>query len=431
MQNQSGKNPEYLWGMHVVDEHISRIDWSDKKVLVACSGGMDSVVLAHALFRNRIPFALLHVNYQLRGEESDLDEQAVRDLATQLAVPVLAVKCPTAITKADGANLQNEARKFRRTLFNQWKAISKQYVVALAHHRDDQVETFFLQYFRGSHMIGLKGMLPENDQLVRPFLALTKSDLTNYALENQLSWREDQSNASNNYARNVLRNELLPALRKTISTLDDAVLIVQHAFQQTLNEERKALPVWIQDAVISTDQWNSLSETQKTLLLRMKQLPQWSLQRIEQLFGSEFSTAVEAGNFRLIRIRSGILFQAQEGVSRNWEFKVEDVKKLSKNLSNDVLYCYSDLIQRDIEIRGARSDDKIALPGISGRKSVWEMLKDQGIPAQLRGNQPVFVVKNEVVWVPGFAVSKNVLVKNGSSSIVKITLIEKFEQISM
>ncbi len=415
--------------MHVVSEHISRIDWSNKKVLVACSGGLDSVVLAHALHRSRIPFALLHVNYQLRGEDSDLDEQSVRDMAKHLSVPVFAVKCPTAITLREGANLQNEARKFRRTLFDQWKAISEQHVIALGHHRDDQVETFFLRYFRGSHLIGLSGMKTENDQVIRPFLDLSKAELKEYALNHRLLWREDTSNASNKYIRNLFRNEILPALHQSIPTLDSSVLTLQGAFRSTLESETASLPDWVNDDAISETQWDSLSETQKTLFLRMKSLPHWSLQRIGSLFESELSAAFEAGKFEVIRTGTGILFNPATTINRFWEYKVEDVKNLSKNTDNSVLYCPKNLLDGKPELRTAQPTDKITLSGLTGRKSVWKLLKEQGIPAQLRENQPVFCIDNEVIWVPGFAVSARALVKNGSSSIVKITLIEKIEQI--
>lgn len=415
--------------MHLVNEHIARIDWSEKKVLVACSGGLDSVVLAHALRQNNVPFVLLHVNYQLRGADSEADARFVQQVAAQLSVPFLKVVCPTEITTAEGVNLQNEARKFRRTLFDQWKAHSPNHLVALAHHQDDQIETFFLQYFRGSHLIGLSGMRKENNQTLRPLLELSKADLLDYATTNNLSWREDESNASNKYVRNLFRNQLLPTLRNSIGTLDESVLTLQQVFQATLEAETSTLPDWVGNTtVISQEQWHSLSETQQTLFLRTKGLPHWSLVRIEALFNSALSAAFEAGDFQVIRVGNGILFQHTDTTVRNWEFKVEEVKKLSKNTSNVVLYCSEDLLHEKPELRGAQPDDKIALPGLSGRKSVWKILKEQGIPAQLRGNQPVFCIKNEVIWVPGFAVSRHALVKNGSSSTVKITLIEKNEQ---
>ena len=197
-----------------------------QKILVAVSGGADSMVLLHVLHSlaktNRWKISVAHFNHRLRGRASDADEQLVRQTAAKLRLKFFAggadVKTAAAQSKM---SLEMAARKARHAFLARTARAQKIATIALAHHADDQVELFFLRLLRGAGGEGLAGMksrspLPadKNLLLVRPLLDFSKTEILTFARENKISFREDATNSSSDILRNRIRNELLPLLRK-------------------------------------------------------------------------------------------------------------------------------------------------------------------------------------------------------------------------
>ncbi|MDO8526081.1 MAG: tRNA lysidine(34) synthetase TilS [Deltaproteobacteria bacterium] len=193
---------------------------NDDVVLVGVSGGVDSMVLAHLLLKLRkdIPFklTLAHVNYKLRGAESDAQEKLVHDFAVQNGVIALSLRGPEGRGNPGAVNFQKSARDFRYHYFAEVAAEIGADSVMVAHHLEDQVETILAQLLRGSSLKGLSGMKAMRSlakvPLIRPLLSFSKKDLIAYAQENKVSFIEDSSNASDTYWRNRLRHELLPVI---------------------------------------------------------------------------------------------------------------------------------------------------------------------------------------------------------------------------
>ena len=195
-----------------------------QRVLVAVSGGVDSMVLLHTLHlmatTNQWQLAVAHFNHQLRGRASQADEQLVRRTATALSLPCFSESGDVAgHARRAKISVEMAARTLRHDFLAQTAREQKIPVIALAHHADDQVELFFLRLLRGAGGEGLAGMKrrspsPSDRQitLVRPLLEFTKAELRAFAQANKIRFREDASNASNDPLRNRLRNELLPRL---------------------------------------------------------------------------------------------------------------------------------------------------------------------------------------------------------------------------
>ena len=185
------------------------------RIGVAVSGGADSVVLLHLLnqLRARCHFelAVVHVNHRLRGRESDLDEQFVRDLAGRLALPVFVESEAVPL----GGNLEQAARDQRRNFFAQLRDEGLVNRIALGHTLSDQAETVLFRMMRGTGLTGLAGMLPLTpDGLIRPLLEVSRDEVRAYALELGLTWREDASNHQPEFRRNFIRLDLLPRLKE-------------------------------------------------------------------------------------------------------------------------------------------------------------------------------------------------------------------------
>jgi len=414
--------------MSVVENHIAKFNWEEKKLLLACSGGIDSVVLFHALKSQDLPFAVLHVNYQLRGEDSNSDEQFVRNLCSENAVPLRVFHCPTEQTRADGKNLQNEARNFRRKLFMQWTALSQHHYVVLAHHNDDQLETFFLQHFRGSGNFGLAGMDENKGQILRPFLGISKEDIRLYAEQNNLQWREDKSNSSNNYLRNLFRNQLIPALTTEVPNLKESILIFQENLRKenskTEQEQGKLIDQIIERAEFTFAEWECLGDVGQLLLLRRLDLETWVKGRIDELKYLKLSAEVLTEEIGFYKGRDKVYIRNKTETEKQWEYKtLKSITGVSK--SNSALCCSPEILEQLLFVRGVKPADKIRLTGMTGRKSVWDLLKSKGVPQQMRSQIPVFECNGEIIWIPGFAISDNPFVKNPDSSTIFITLIEK------
>src|SRR6218665_831587 len=310
--------------MSVVEKHISRFNWKDKKLLLACSGGIDSVALFHTLKHLNIPFAVLHVNYQLRESQSDADEKFVKTLCDQNGIPCRTFKCPTELTTSKGKNLQNEARNFRHTLFKQWTAISEKHFVVLAHHQDDQIETFLLQYFRGSGNYGLAGMHEERNQIIRPFLNLNKSKIKASAEEHQLVWREDQSNISNKYLRNLFRNELIPQLEQTVPHFKESILLFQTQLrlenQRLENELKPQIELMYSKSAFTFTEWNTLTDVGQLFFLKELNLEPWVKNRISELLKLELSAEFFTEYYHFFRGINTIYFRPKQSIEKTWEY---------------------------------------------------------------------------------------------------------------
>lgn len=185
-----------------------------QKMLLACSGGLDSTVLAHLLQQLSIPFALAHMNYRLRGSDSDADQVFVEELAKQLAVPFFTQIAPIDKATLQGESVQMKARDLRYEWLEQVREVEGYDLIATAHHADDNAETILLNLTKGTGIHGLHGILPKNARLIRPLLFASRKELQAYAEAQHLSYREDTSNATTDYQRNFLRHEVIPKLQE-------------------------------------------------------------------------------------------------------------------------------------------------------------------------------------------------------------------------
>jgi tRNA(Ile)-lysidine synthase len=187
-----------------------------ERLLLAVSGGVDSVVLCELCFQSGYAFTIAHCNFQLRGEESDADADFVQQLGLRYQADVLVKKFDTAdYAAAQKISIQVAARELRYNWFASSLLSLNLNLTLTAHHRDDAIETLLMNFFKGTGISGLHGILSKQGNIVRPLLFASKEMLLNFAKENDLPWREDSSNLSDKYTRNYLRHHLLP-LVKTI-----------------------------------------------------------------------------------------------------------------------------------------------------------------------------------------------------------------------
>ena len=192
---------------YINDNHL--INKGDR-ILVALSGGVDSMVLAELLRREGYDIAFAHCNFHLRGTESDGDEQFVREYAERVGVKLFVKQFDTLqFVDNNKVSVEMAARELRYIWFDE--LVQSDFdKLALAHHADDQIETFFINLLRGSGIKGLKAMQPCNGMYVRPLLWASREEIKQFAIENGIQWREDSTNSDTTYLRNKIRHDLMP-----------------------------------------------------------------------------------------------------------------------------------------------------------------------------------------------------------------------------
>lgn len=203
------------------------------KVVVGVSGGIDSMVLMHILHSLEIPMIVAHVNYQKRGNASDLDEILVQEYAQKLGIPFYAKRFDVVAKK--GASFQSEARKFRYQFFNELKRNYGCRAIAIGHHADDYLESCLIHWIRGGDFDPAGVMSFADNEVIRPLFWFSRADIEKYALEVGVPWREDESNYEDVYLRNRIRHHLVPEILKINPGL--IIMLVQKA--EMSNEKSK------------------------------------------------------------------------------------------------------------------------------------------------------------------------------------------------
>ena len=206
------------------------------RLLIAISGGVDSVVAAHLLHSSKFQIALAHANFSLRGEESDGDETFVRELANSFYIPFFSTRFETKnYASSKGVSTQMAARELRYSWLRELMQEGGFNYLVTGHHLDDALETALFNFAKGTGIAGLRGMLPLHEDIFRPLLNSTREEILDYANKNGLSWREDSSNEQSTYARNFIRHEIIPRLAEINPSLASTY---SHTHRRLLDTEQ-------------------------------------------------------------------------------------------------------------------------------------------------------------------------------------------------
>jgi len=195
------------------------------RFLLAISGGMDSVALAHLLYSDKIDFGLAHFNYQLRGDESDQDERFVQQLAAQWDIPFHRNTADTrSLATQQKKGIQETARELRYQWFQEVAASTPYDWIITAHHLNDSIESLLLNLTKGTGLRGMRGIPPINQNIIRPLISCSKEEIKAYVTKQQIAYREDSSNEKADYQRNYIRLQVIPKLKTLNPSLENTFL---------------------------------------------------------------------------------------------------------------------------------------------------------------------------------------------------------------
>ncbi|MCO5259490.1 MAG: tRNA lysidine(34) synthetase TilS [Crocinitomicaceae bacterium] len=373
---------------------------------VGCSGGVDSMALLHFLVANEFKIVVAHVNYHKRNKESDLDMELVNQFCQEQGI-----YCRTFHYKAQQTgNFQELARDFRYQCFEE--LAGKDGKILLAHHADDQVETFFMNLMRQSGVMGLSAMPRIRANFLRPFIHLFKADLIEYAKRNAVPWREDASNQEGNYLRNKWRLEFIPLLEKENPSIKNAVLFLVNAFQQTqqlLEDKMQPITKNIQATnQLTLSEYQAMSNTELFELWRQLKQPANLFSRFENLATLPKSKFIEtAGDFSKI-ISEGEVFSFIPVAKKieQPQLLIKEIDHLPTQFSKQVVYLNPSKLKGALKVRRWQQGDKMTPLGVNGQQLVSKIIKDAKIQHSER--ERILVVHDDfqIHWVVGLKVGK-------------------------
>jgi len=197
---------------------------SDKRVLLAVSGGIDSMVMSHLFLKFGTKIGIAHCNFCLRDEESDKDEELVKSYSDKNGVPFYTRRFNTKeYSKKNGISVQMAARELRYSWFENVRIENGFDFIAVAHNLNDNIETLLINLIRGTGITGLSGMKPVSGKIIRPLLFASRRKIEDYCNENRVPFREDRSNAETRYTRNKMRHLILPLLKEINPSIEETL----------------------------------------------------------------------------------------------------------------------------------------------------------------------------------------------------------------
>jgi len=392
----------------------------NQHIIVACSGGIDSIVLAHILLKNGFSIRLAHCNFQLREAESDGDETFVKEFAAAQCIPIQTIRFKTKeYAKQNKVNIQIAARELRYQWF---KSLAEEHnaVIALGHHENDQIETFLIQLLRGGGIRGLCAMEMRNGIYIRPLLNKTKKWIENYANLHQLSWREDSSNLSNTYQRNEFRNILLHNYKEI--GIQGLVLVNQFKTLQYCVERTAQLITdkWIKDKLL--ERWNTFPILIKKEIAYQLGIPRNQTQEIDKLTYNQVGSSLIFSSYSLFKERKGISIIRNK--IENKVLKSTVLKEAPKVYNPTVFYVDANKIVGELKIRMRKEGDSFQPFGMKGKKLISKYLSDKKVLACDKKAAYVITDDKNIIAVEHGGINEMLKIDKKTLSILALQIIK-------
>ncbi|MEF3079367.1 tRNA lysidine(34) synthetase TilS [Winogradskyella poriferorum] len=426
------------------------------KSVIAISGGIDSVVLAHLCHKLNFNFALAHCNFNLRGKESDADEAFVLDLGEQLDVEVFIQNFDTeAYANENKCSIQMAARELRYDWFSELaQQLNFDYILT-AHHADDNLETFLINFTRGTGLNGLTGIPELNDNIARPLLPFSRAVIEAYAKAETIKWREDLSNTSRKYLRNKLRHDVVPILKEinpqlldsfqsTLAYLNDTADIVE----ESLNAVAKRAITDMDDNHIKfkISEFKKVNNPKAYLFEMFKDygFSEWS--DVVNLLDAETGKYVISSTHKLTKHREFLILTNchseldSESISKNKPVTLSAVEVQKgqvktpvgilffdeadslKDNNQSAIYVDAEKLKYPLELRHWQTGDVFYPIGMKGKKKVSKYLKDEKLTPIEKDDTWILTSENKIVWVVGRRADDRFKVTDQTNQIFKIEL---------
>ena len=421
----------------------------DDRILIALSGGVDSIVLSHLMCRANYKISLAHCNFHLRDEESNRDEAFVRRWAKENNIPLFVKEFDTyQYMKENKLSLEMAARDLRYNWFNSLLESEGFTCLCTAHHLDDSIETFFINLLRGTGIAGLHGIKVKNDKIVRPLLFATREEILSYAKQNNISYVEDSTNSETKFTRNKIRHNLFPvlreinpnfefALKKDIEYLNDTEFIFRREIEKTKKE------------IIETEQ-----EVIKINISKLKQLNPLKiylyeilseygfnetnindiLSCLDEISGKQFFSKTH----RLVKDRQYIFIDVIKNNTTNDFFLIDncqssliyplkmqiellrDLKFINISKDKNIAMLDADLLKFPLILRKWRQGDSFVPFGMKKEKKLSDYFTSNKYSLLDKENQWILCSEEKIIWLIGERIDDRFRISNKTKNILKI-----------
>lgn len=406
------------------------------RLLVALSGGADSVALLRVLLDAGYSCEAAHCNFQLRGEESERDEAFVRELCDRLGIQLNYIRFDTkGFAAANGISIEMAARRLRYDWFESVRNDKSLNSIAVAHHRDDSAETILLNLIRGTGIHGLKGIRPRNGHIIRPLLSVSREEITNYLKSIDQAYVTDSTNLSDEFTRNKIRLQLIP-LMETINPS------VKETLTETGNRLSEVAVVY--DQAIATGKSRVMSGNRIDIAALMREPSPHSLlfeilhpygftsSQLNDIFSSvngQPGKLFVSNEWRIIKDRDHLLLSRLPDTDPLPPFVLETVRKeinADFSIPRDVNTACLDasLISLPLTTRKWEKGDMFIPFGMKGKKLVSDFLTDRKLSLPDKENQWVLCHGDDIVWVIGQRIDNRYRITSSSKEalIIRIKL---------
>lgn len=414
----------------------------ESRLLLAVSGGIDSMVLLHLCKASNFDIAVAHCNFQLRGEESNEDEKFVTEYCKKNNISIFVTHFDTeAYAKEQKQSIQVVARRLRYDFFHSILINNDYDYILTAHHLNDSLETFLINFTRGTGLEGLTGIPQQNDKIVRTLLPFSKMEIEEYAIKNSITWREDSSNQTEKYQRNKFRHSVVPILQ------EQNINLLQ-SFQNTLEYLKQAQSMvedasqMVYDKVVSEEDTVKISLTKLLTFPNFKAyLHHWltefgftAWEDIYNLVHTQSGKQVLSENYILLKDRNYLILFPKQNEDQSVHYLVKkdqkEVKfplKLSLCNTDDIsnaeptaIFVDEEKLTFPLVIRKWKEGDVIFPFGMDGSKKLSKYFKDEKYSLFDKANTWLLCSNDEIVWVIGKRQDDRFRITQETTRILKI-----------
>ena len=412
-------------------------------VLITSSGGLDSTVLAHLFKNTGFIFSLAHCNFLLRGKESDKDETFVKNLGSFLNVPVYTTKFSTKEYANENAiSIQMAARELRYKWFDKVKEKHNLDYILTAHHKDDVLETFLINFTRGTGLDGLTGIPETNGAIIRPLLPFSRAEIEAYAKKNGVIWREDESNSSTKYFRNKIRHKVVPVLKElnpiffqsfdnTICNLKESqALVTQRVYDLNRNLVQKNLDG---NFTLSLKKILKLKDIKANLYPILKPFGFTNWQDIRNILDAQSGKKLVSKTNRLIKNREELLISEVTKnnnesfiIPKNTNHITTPIKlsfhkrKTIGEFSLKTAYIDKNKLNHTLVVRKWKKGDYFYPIGMQGKKKLSKYFKDSKLSLVDKENKWLLCDGDAIVWIIGTRMDNRYKITDKTTDILEI-----------
>ncbi|WP_370449432.1 tRNA lysidine(34) synthetase TilS [Aquimarina sp. BL5] len=419
----------------------------EKKLLIACSGGLDSMVLTYMCHLLGLDFGIAHCNFKLRGAESEGDEEFVSEVANKMKVPFYVTNFETEqYAKKHKLSIQMAARELRYNWFRELILEYQYDYVLTAHHKDDNLETFLINLSRGTGIDGLTGIPEINDVYVRPLLPFSRNQILEFAQKNTISWREDSSNSSTKYVRNKLRHDVIPELlainpqflQNFETTLDHLKQTRTFVKNQVKRVKKDVFEYSELDTIkIPIHKLQEHNEPKTYLYFLLKEYGFTAWDDIARMLTAQSGKQVFSPTHRLVKNRWYLLLCpiVEEVSDRVYKIPEEEnmiiipsgmikLKEVSELSNTDLrtIYVDKEKLKYPLIVRKWKEGDYFYPLGMKGKKKLSKYFKDEKLSLLAKERVWLLCSEDDIVWIINYRADNRFKISPKTKQLLKVTI---------